>query len=125
MDVEANKRAAVDFLAMVMAKRIDEAYAKHVDPKGRHHNAYFAAGMDNLRAAMKEAHDKNPETAIFVKHVVGEGDLVAVHSHVKHAPAASGVAVVLIFRFQAGKVVELWDIGQPVPADLPNKDGMF
>ena len=75
--------AAVEFLRMVMARRIDEAYAKHVDPKGRHHNAHVAAGMDNLRAAMREAHARNPQTTIDIKHVVGEGDLVAVHSHVR------------------------------------------
>jgi len=29
------------------------------------------------------------------------------------------------FRFEGGKVVELWDIGQLLPNDSPNADGAF
>jgi hypothetical protein len=37
----------------------------------------------------------------------------------------SGVAVVHIFRFNGDRVVELWDVGQTIPADSPNRDGAF
>jgi len=30
-----------------------------------------------------------------------------------------------LFRFEDGKIVELWDFGQPVPAESPNTDGLF
>ena len=30
-----------------------------------------------------------------------------------------------IFRFDAGKIVELWDIAQPEPDAMPNEYGMF
>lgn len=36
-----------------------------------------------------------------------------------------GAAVVHIFSFHEGKIVEMWDVGQPVPEDSPNENGMF
>jgi predicted SnoaL-like aldol condensation-catalyzing enzyme len=47
------------------------------------------------------------------------------HSHVKPKPGDAGVAVVHIFRFEGDRIAELWDVGQPVPAENPNSDGMF
>ncbi len=123
--VESNKQAAVEFLQMVIAGRIDDAYAKHVDMRGRHHNAYFAAGFSALKQGMLENHVQFPHKRMAVQHVLGDGDLVAVHSHIVPDPSQAGVAAVHLFRFNAGRIVELWDCGQPVPADSPNTDGTF
>jgi hypothetical protein len=30
-----------------------------------------------------------------------------------------------IFRFAGDRVVELWDVAQPLPADSPNENGAF
>ena len=50
---------------------------------------------------------------------------VAVHSRVQHKPDDAPVATVHIFRFEAGRIAELWDLGQEAPADSPNQAGMF
>jgi predicted SnoaL-like aldol condensation-catalyzing enzyme len=34
-----------------------------------------------------------------------------------------GMTVVHIFRFQNGKIIEMWDVGQEIPHDSPNVDG--
>jgi hypothetical protein len=36
---QARKDVAVDFLSLVVAGRIDEAYRKHVEMGGRHHKS--------------------------------------------------------------------------------------
>jgi predicted SnoaL-like aldol condensation-catalyzing enzyme len=33
--------------------------------------------------------------------------------------------VVHLFRFENGRIVELWDIGTPVMDEGPNENGMF
>jgi len=48
-----------------------------------------------------------------------------VHAHVRHKPDDLGAALVDIFRLQGDCIVELWDVGQAVPADSPNENGMF
>ena len=68
---------------------------------------------------------QNPDKALDVKRVIAEADLVAVHSHVQQKPGERGAAVVHIFRFENGRIVELWDLGQPVPEESPNQFGMF
>jgi predicted SnoaL-like aldol condensation-catalyzing enzyme len=30
-----------------------------------------------------------------------------------------------IFRFDTGKIAEIWDFGQPVPEEPVNENGMF
>lgn len=120
-----NKEAALDFLKLVTSGKIDEAYQKYVSPYGKHHNPYYPSDFAALRDGMKENHSKFPVKQFNVKNVLADGDLVAVHSHIVMKPGDPGIAVVHLFRFQDGKIVEFWDCGQPVPTDSPNQVGMF
>lgn len=38
---------------------------------------------------------------------------------------AMEIAVVHLFKFKDGKVVELWDLGQVIAPDSPNENGAF
>lgn len=122
---QAQKEAAMDFLRLVASGKVREAYRKHVGPEFRHHNAYFRSDAESLMTAMEENAAKNPNKTLDIKHALQDGDLVAVHSHVRQHPGDRGGAVVHIFRFQGDRVVELWDVGQAVPEDSPNELGMF
>jgi predicted SnoaL-like aldol condensation-catalyzing enzyme len=74
---------------------------------------------------MKANAQQNPNKVLEVKRVIVEGELVVTHSHVRQSPEALGAAVVHIFRFEEGKIVELWDLGQPIPEKSLNENGMF
>jgi len=119
------KESAVSFLTLAASGKVREAYDNYVSPKFRHHNAYFPGDAESLQAGMAEAHKKFPNTALEVQHILGEGDLVAVHSRVQHSSDTPEIAVVHIFRFEGGRIVELWDVGQEAPKDSPNENGMF
>ncbi len=121
----AHKQAALEFLQSVVAGHIEEAYLKHVDMGGRHHNPFFPAGFPALQKAMAENHAQFPHKELFVINVLGDADLVAVHSHLIPRPGESGMTVVHVFRFSHGKIVEMWDCGQAIPGGSPNKDGAF
>jgi predicted SnoaL-like aldol condensation-catalyzing enzyme len=120
-----NKDAAVSFLKMASSGDVREAYSKFVGPGFRHHNPYFEGSAEALMTAMQENARENPNKTLDVKRVIAEGDLVAVHSHVRQNPDDLGGAVVHLFRFENGRIVELWDLGQPVPGESPNQYGMF
>ncbi len=122
---DSNKNAAVSFLKLASSGRVSEAYAKFVGDGFRHHNPFFEGSAQSLQAAMKENAVQNPHKAIEVKRVIAEGEFVVVHFHVKHKPGDLGAAVVHIFRFEQGRIVELWDLGQPVPEKSPNQYGIF
>jgi len=60
--------------------------------------------------------------------VIAEGDIVVVHSHGFTDPSDSkdlGEASVDIFRVENGKIVEHWDVIQPVPEKSNNSNTMF
>jgi predicted SnoaL-like aldol condensation-catalyzing enzyme len=119
------KGTATEFLRMVAAGRVREAYATFVDTGFRHHNPFFRGDAQSLMAAMGENAAANPDKVLEVLRAMQDGNLVAVHSRVTQRPGDRGAALVHIFRFEGGLIAELWDIGQPVPADSPNEHGMF
>jgi predicted SnoaL-like aldol condensation-catalyzing enzyme len=121
----SNRECALKFLRLVVARKIREAYATCVAPDMQHHNTAFAGDAMCLEKAMKESHSLHPDTVIDIKRTLEEGDLVAVHSHLRLRMEEPGFAVVHIFRFDGGRIVEMWDIVQAVPTDSPNKNGMF
>lgn len=117
------KEIAEKFLKLVVAGKIDEAYEKYVDMNGKHHNVYYPAGFSTLKEAMKENHKQFPDKVFEIKNTVAGDNLVAVHS--KIIIGEKEIAVVHLFRFEAGKIIEMWDIGQEIPRELSNKDGAF
>lgn len=119
------KEKAVSFLQLVASGKVREAYQTFIGPEFQHHNPYFRGDAESLMLAMEENATMNPDKLLEVKLALQENDTVAVHSHVKQNSNDLGVAVVHIFRFQDNQIVELWDIGQPIPADSPNENGMF
>jgi predicted SnoaL-like aldol condensation-catalyzing enzyme len=124
MSPEERKRVAVLFLRL--AREGDRAGAERLVTAGaKHHNPYFAAGMPALLDAITAAAKESAERQFEVKRVLSDGDFVVVHSHVRQRPTEAGAAVVHLFRFDSDRIAELWDVGQPIPPDNPNRDGMF
>jgi predicted SnoaL-like aldol condensation-catalyzing enzyme len=122
---ESHKEIALAFLRAAASGDVREAYRKHVTPGFRHHNPFFRGDAESLMRGMEENAAKNPNKVLEVQRVIEEGELVAVHSRVRQKPDDRGAAVVHIFRFEGGKIAELWDLGQPVPENSPNENGMF
>lgn len=122
--MSSNKDTAISFLTNAASGKLDDAYSL-VSPDFRHHNPYFKDDAESLKAGMADAHQQFPNTKIDIQRAIAEGDLVAVHSRVQHAPERPAIAVVHIFRFEGDQIAELWDVGMEVPQDSPNDNGAF
>src|SRR5271154_2588308 len=85
------------------------------------HNPLVADGVEGVMAFLKQA----GRVANEVKRVAIDGDLAFVH--VRYLSMfGKETAGVDIFRFdEAGKIVEHWDVLQPVPASSKNSNTMF
>jgi len=125
MTDDSNKDTAISFLKLAASGKVREAYSKFVGAGFRHHNPFFEGSAEALMAGMEENARQNPNKVLEVKRAIAEDEFVAVHSHVRQEPDDLGAAVVHIFRFENGRIVELWDLGQPVPEKSPNQYGMF
>ena len=119
------KDSAVAFLRLAAAGKTREAFGTFVSARFVHHNPFFRGNAASLAAGMAENARANPEKTLEIQHVLEDGDLVAVHSRVRMKPDDLGIAVIHLFRFSDGLIMELWDIAQPVPADAQNEQGMF
>ena len=116
---------AKSFLQLAASGRAHEAFAEFVTPNFRHHNAWFPGDGESLMNAMDENARQNPDKELTIHRVVEDGDQVATFAHVRHQKGEPGAAVVHFFRFEGDRIAELWDVGQEVPANSPNKNGMF
>ncbi|HET7522077.1 MAG TPA: nuclear transport factor 2 family protein [Bacillales bacterium] len=124
-DANSKKEKAVSFLQLVASGEVRKAYNNYVGTGFCHHNPYFRGDAKSLMSAMEENAAENPDKIFEVKRAIEEKELVVTHSHVKQNPEDLGAAVVHIFRFEDDRIVELWDLGQPVPENSPNENGIF
>jgi predicted SnoaL-like aldol condensation-catalyzing enzyme len=92
-------------------KKVREAFETWVDPGYIQHNPMAETGRD---AAIN-----------FLARIIADGNLVAVHSHGVFAPGDRGIAVVDILRVEGCKIMEHWDVVQPVPEKAANSNSMF
>jgi predicted SnoaL-like aldol condensation-catalyzing enzyme len=118
------KTAAEQFLQLV-CRDVDRAYAEFVAPNFRHHNVWFPGNAEALKKGMADNLRQNPQKKLEIKQSIEEGDRVAVMSHVTFKPGDRGYSLMHLFRFEKGKIAELWDIAQEIPQDSPNANGAF
>jgi predicted SnoaL-like aldol condensation-catalyzing enzyme len=94
------------------------------------HNSSVADGRAGLAALIEFRKTQQPEAHNEIVRVIAEGDLVALHVHVTTTAAErgdphAGVAILDIFRVADHKIVEHWDVIQPVPPTSVNGHTMF
>lgn len=123
--IQIHKERALDFLHLTVSGNIDEAYDKYIQMRGKHHNMYCSAEFTSLKQGMIDNHAQFPNKRLMVKNVLGDGELVAIHSNIILSEGEPGIAVVHIFRFLGDRIIEMWDVGQAIPVDSPNRIGPF
>lgn len=107
-----NKKNAIQFLEYVVHGKIEEAFDRFVQSVGVHHNQYVEAGFDNLKAAMQEDFKVNPEKKFEILSAIAENEKVALL--VKITVNEKAYHIAYFFRFEAGKIMEMWDIPQEI-----------
>ena len=106
--------------------KLEEAVAKYVAEPYIQHNPGVADGGKAFIDAFAPFLKEHPQSHADIKRVVAEGDLVVVHVHSQTAPDDRGEAVIDIFRLdENGKIVEHWDVAQPVPEKTVSGHTMF
>ena len=122
---EANKKAVVEFYDKAINQKDFEAASKYLGPRYTQHNPNAADGPEGLKAFLQLLREKFPSSRSEIKRVFADGDYVILHVHAVREPGTRGSAIVDIFKLENGKVVEHWDVVQPVPEKAANANGMF
>lgn len=125
-DKASRNRAVIeDFATLFYQKRdVRQAFEKHVAPGYIQHNPGVADGRDAAIAALAPMFSK-PGARFEVKRILVDGDLAAIHLFGRGDPATRGAAVADFYRLENGKIVEHWDVLQPMPESSANPHPMF
>jgi len=122
---EQNKKTVVDFYESGLNQKDFEAASKYFGPRYTQHNPNAADGPEGFKAFLQFLKEKFPASRSEIKRVFADGDYVILHVHAVREPGTRGVAVVDIFKLENGKIVEHWDVVQPIPEKAANTNGMF
>jgi predicted SnoaL-like aldol condensation-catalyzing enzyme len=124
-DTAASKRVASALFDEVTAGRDLTAFDRYAADPLYEHNPRSANGIAAAKELFTSTFATKPAFRARVKRVIAEGEHVAFHHHATFTPDDRGLAVIDIFRVRNGKVVEHWDVVQPVPATSANTNTMF
>lgn len=125
-DLEQNKETVRAFYDLAFnQKKPEEAVARYVGSTYTQHNPTAGDGPQPFIEFANGFVGQFPGLRVDIKRVLAEGDLVVTHSLLKTSPEDRGTAAADIFRLEDGKVVEHWDVLQPMPETAANDNTMF
>jgi predicted SnoaL-like aldol condensation-catalyzing enzyme len=125
-DLEQNKQTVRAFYEEAFNNGDPEgAVQRYLGDRYVQHNPQAADGPEAFIGFVRWYRGEFPELRLEIKRMIAEGDLVVTHSVLTTAPEDRGTAAADIFRVEDGKVVEHWDVLQPVPEEAANDNTMF
>jgi predicted SnoaL-like aldol condensation-catalyzing enzyme len=123
---DLNKETVIAFYDAAINDKNFEAASAFLGDKYIQHNPMAADGPEGLKAFLEFAKANLSSFKVEFKRVLADGDFVVVHAHATSGePGDRGSAVMDIFRLENGKVVEHWDVIQPIPETAANENTMF
>jgi predicted SnoaL-like aldol condensation-catalyzing enzyme len=123
--MEENKKVVAAFYDAALNQKDFDAASKYLGNRYTQHNPGAADGPEGLKGFIAFLKDKFPNNRSEIKRIFADGDYVIVHVHAVREPGTRGNAIVDIFKLENGKVVEHWDVVQPIPEKPANNNGMF
>ncbi|GAB3656343.1 nuclear transport factor 2 family protein [Echinicola sediminis] len=125
MDLDKNKKHAMDFYRMAYEGNPKEAVERYVGNEYIQHNPAVANGTEGFIAYFEKMQREYPEKSISFVRCIAERDLVALHTH-QIWPGKEEYVTMDFFRFdKIGKICEHWDSIQKVPEKSANPNKMY
>ena len=122
---EANRNAVLAFYEKGLNQKDVDAALAYVGDRYVQHNPNAADGPDGFRKFIGFLREKFPNSHSEIKRSFVDGDYVILHVHAVREPGTRGNAIVDIFKLENGKIVEHWDVVQPIPENPANNNTMF
>ena len=122
---EANRKAVLAFYDKGLNQKDADAALAYVGNRYVQHNPGAADGPDGFRKFIGFLREKFPNAHSEIKRSFVDGDYVILHVHAVREPGTRGNAIIDIFKLEDGKIVEHWDVVQPIPENPANNNTMF
>lgn len=125
MSIEENKKNAVAFYKAAYEGNPKAAIEEYVGNEYIQHNPDVADGLQGFINYFERMQNEYPNKSIEFVRCIGEGDLVALHTH-QTWPGNDQYATMDFFRFdENGKICEHWDAIQQIPEKSANPNTMY
>ncbi|MDH2444865.1 nuclear transport factor 2 family protein [Amnibacterium sp. CER49] len=119
-----NRELVADFARIFYAERDPRtAFARYVASAYVQHNPGLPDGPEAAVEALEPTFQA-VGARFEVQRLLVDGDLAVVHVRASR-PGAPDTAVADFYRIAEGRIVEHWDVLQPVPATSANAHPMF
>ncbi|WFU78865.1 nuclear transport factor 2 family protein [Bradyrhizobium sp. CIAT3101] len=122
---EANRKAVLAFYEKGLNQKDVDAALAYVGDRYVQHNPNAADGPEGFRKFIGFLREKFPNSHSEIKRSFVDGDYVILHVNAVREPGTKGNAIVDIFKLENGKIVEHWDVVQPIPDNPANNNTMF
>jgi predicted SnoaL-like aldol condensation-catalyzing enzyme len=123
--LEQNRQAVLEFYELAINEKDYQAAETFIGPHYIQHNPMAKDGKEGLKSFIEHLRANRPDYRSEIVRSFAEGDYVILHVRNTPAPGERGNAIVDIFRLEAGKVVEHWDVVQAIPENPANDNTMF
>ena len=122
---EANRKVVLDFYEKGLNQKDADAAIALMGNRYVQHNPNAADGPEGFRKFIGFLKEKFPNSRSEIKRSFVDGDYVILHVHAVREPGTRGSAIIDVFKLENGKIVEHWDVVQPIPENPANNNGMF
>jgi predicted SnoaL-like aldol condensation-catalyzing enzyme len=123
---EKNKQIAIAFYNKLINDFDPEtAFNLYGGATYRQHTPVIEDGREGVTRFIHWLRKTYPQSKMEIKKAFSDGDMVILHCHWVQSAGDRGNAVVDFFRVENDKVVEHWDVIQPIPETAKNNNTMF